>query len=106
MKAEQLRDEIRELNLAYLVLAQHLLREDRAQALYRLGISETVAELIESLTTAQLLRIAASGVLVCRFSFDEDLVWNLLANYSREGTVPAGLHAAILAAGQRAAAAV
>ena len=34
---EQLLQEIREVNLAYLMLAQHMIRADKAQALYRLG---------------------------------------------------------------------
>ena len=100
MKLEQLKEEIRETNLAYLVLAQHMLRGDRAQALYRLGISGEVADVIESLTTAQLLKLAASSVLMCRFSFNDDMVWNLLTSHSRDGAVPAGMHASILIAGQ------
>lgn len=105
MKLEQLKEEIRETNLAYLVLAQHMLRGDRAQALYRLGISEEVADAIESLTTAQLLKLAASSVLMCRFSFNDDMVWNLLTSHSRDGAVPTGMHASILIAGQPARAA-
>ena len=33
-----MQDEIRELNLAYLILAQQMLRVDRAAAIYRLKI--------------------------------------------------------------------
>jgi flagellar transcriptional activator FlhD len=105
MKFEQLKEEIRETNLAYLVLAQHMLRQDRAQALYRLGITEEVAGVVESLTTAQLLKLAASSVLMCRFSFSDNMVWNLLTSHSRDGAVPAGIHASILMAGQPAQAA-
>jgi flagellar transcriptional activator FlhD len=105
MKLEQLKEEIRETNLAYLMLAQHMLREDRAQALYRLGLSEEVAGIIESLTTAQLLKLAASSMLMCRFRFDDNMVWNLLTSHSRDGAVPSGMHASILMAGQPALAA-
>ena len=34
---EQLLQEVQEVNLAYLVLAQHMIRADKAQARYRLG---------------------------------------------------------------------
>ena len=37
MKTEQMLEEIREANLSYLMLAQNMIRADRAQALYRLG---------------------------------------------------------------------
>jgi hypothetical protein len=46
---DQLLQEIREANLAYLVLAQHMIRADKAQALYRLGVSEEVATIIDQL---------------------------------------------------------
>jgi len=105
MKLEQLKEAIRETNLSYLLLAQQMLREDRAQALFRLGISEEVADVIAGLTTAQILKLAASSMLMCRFSFNDNLVWNLLTSHSRDGAVPAGLHASILMAGQPALAA-
>jgi flagellar transcriptional activator FlhD len=98
MTTDQLLAEIREANLSYLVLAQHLIREDRAEALYRLGISEEVAEILDRLSTAQLLKIASSSMLMCRFRFDDQVVWKLLLTHARErGT--GGVHAAILMAG-------
>ena len=46
MNADQILSEIREANLSYLMLAQSLIRSDREQALYRLGISEELADSI------------------------------------------------------------
>ena len=43
--------EIRELNLAYLMLAQQMLRSDRATALFRLGIGDDLADVIESMSS-------------------------------------------------------
>jgi flagellar transcriptional activator FlhD len=95
VKTEQLLAEIREANMAYLILAQHLIRQDRAEALYRLGISEEVADILDRLSTAQILKIAATNMLMCRFRFDDQVVWKLLTSHSRErGT--GGVHAAIL----------
>ncbi len=101
---EQLLSEIREVNLAYLVLAQHMIRADKAQAMYRLGISEEVIDVISQLSPAQLMRIAGANQLICRFRFDDDVVWNLLTSASKAraaGTgAVAGLHANIVMAGQ------
>jgi len=97
VKTEQMLEEIREANLSYLILAQHLIRKDKAEALYRLGVSEEVADIIEQLSTAQILKIAASNMLMCRFRFDDEIVWGLLTNHGRERGV-AGAHAAILMA--------
>jgi flagellar transcriptional activator FlhD len=104
---EQLLQEIREANLAYLVLAQHMIRADKAQALYRLGVSEEVAAIIDQLTPAQLMKIAGSNQLILRFRFDDDMVWNLLTSHSKAkssaaGAAVAGLHANIVMAGQLA----
>lgn len=97
MTTDQLLDEIREANMAYLILAQHLIRRDRPEALYRLGIGEEVADILERLSTAQILRIASTNMLMCRFRFDDEVVWNLLTSHARERGM-AGAHAAILMA--------
>ncbi|MFN4064845.1 MAG: flagellar transcriptional regulator FlhD, partial [Parazoarcus communis] len=47
MKRPDFQAEIRELNLAYLMLAQQMLRGDRETALFRLGLSKDVADFIE-----------------------------------------------------------
>ena len=100
MKADQILTEIREANLSYLMLAQHMIRADREQALYRLGLSEEVADIIEKLTAAQILKIAASNMLMCRFRFDDQLIWSLLGGKVKDKTEEvAGIHAAILMAG-------
>ncbi|MBT9467245.1 flagellar transcriptional regulator FlhD, partial [Hydrogenophaga sp.] len=82
MDSEQLLAEIREANLTYLMLAQNLIRKDRAEALFRLGLTEEAADLLGMLSTAQLLKIASSNMLLCRFRVDDDLVWNLLTSHN------------------------
>lgn len=99
MNSSRLLDEIREANLSYLLLAQQLVREDRTEAAFRLGVSEQVADMIADLTTAQVLRIASSNMLMCRFRFDDEVVWNLLTSHSKDRSV-SGLHASILMAGK------
>ena len=102
MTSEQILAEIREANLSYLMLAQSLVRIDREQALFRLGVSEETAALIGSLTPAQMMKIAAGNTLLCRFRMDDDIVWNLLTNHGK-GAANDGmsrLHASILMAGR------
>jgi len=107
MTSEQVLAEIREANLSYLMLAQSLIRTDMEQALYRLGVSEESAALIGTLSPAQMMKIANSNTLLCRFRMDDDVVWNLLASHGR-GAANDGmgrLHASILLAGRHAEAA-
>ena len=72
--------EIREANLTYLILAQRMMRADRAQAMYRLGISEEVAEIVAALTTAQMIKIASTSMLMCKLPLRRRMVWNLIAS--------------------------
>ena len=103
MNTEQILAEIREANLSYLMLAQSLIRADRDQALFRLGVGEETADLIGALTPAQMMKIAASNTLLCRFRMDEDdMVWSLLLNHGKSAANDATsrLHASILLAGR------
>ena len=102
MKADQILSEIREANLSYLMLAQSLIRADREQALYRLGISEESAEMIALLAPSQMMKIASGNTLLCRFRMDDDLVWGLLTNHGKSAAndVTTRLHASILMAGR------
>ena len=105
MKIDHLLDEIQDANLSYLILAQNMIRADRAESLLRLGLSEEVAEIVASLTPGQILKVAASSMLMCRFRFDDSVVWNLLLSHSKKKSQAQGMHAAILMAGRSAEAA-
>ena len=102
MTADQILAEIREANLSYLMLAQSLIRSDREQALYRLGIGEDTATLIGALTPAQIMKIAQTNTLLCRFRMDDELVWNLITSHGKSAANESvgRLHAAILLAGR------
>lgn len=103
MTDEQLSAEIRDANLTYLMLAQNLIRKDKAEALFRLGVSDESADLIATLSPAQILKIASSNMLLCRFRVDDDVVWSLLTNHTAskvDNDATTKLHASILMAGR------
>ena len=103
MTNEQILSEIREANLTYLMLAQNLIRQDKAEALFRLGMSEESADMISTLSPAQILKIASSNMLLCRFRMDDEVVWNLLTNHSVtkvDNDATTRLHASILMSGR------
>lgn len=103
---EQLLAEIREANLTYLMLAQRLIQQDKAEAVFRLGLSEQSAELIGTLSPAQVLKLSSTNTLLCRFRADDDMVWNLLTSSHAPNRVgndtTQRLHASILMAGRLA----
>ena len=102
MTSDQILAEIREANLSYLMLAQSLIRHDREQALFRLGLSEDTAAVLDTLTPAQIMKVASGNTLLCRFRMDDDMVWNLITSHGK-GAANDGmsrLHASILMAGR------
>jgi flagellar transcriptional activator FlhD len=99
MNCEGMQEEIRELNLAYLMLAQQMVRDDREAAMYRLGIGADVADLIAGLTTSQIARMAGQQMVLCRFRFDDAALLDMLTGKGRDGAT-SSLHAAIIAAGK------
>jgi len=100
MTTPVLMSSIRDTNLAYLMLAQQMVRQDRAAAIYRLGISIELADLIDSLSPAQIVRLASSNLMLVRLRFDETIA-GLLSNLSKDRSLVQA-HASILFATQPA----
>ncbi len=99
MKRRDFQQEIKELNLAFLMLAQQMLHDDRETAMLRLGIDDEAANLVESLSGPRLVRMASNQMLLPAFRFDDANLLGLMAGEGRD-PVSATLHAAILAAGR------
>lgn len=93
--------EIKELNLTYLMLAQHMIREDKYAAVFRLGIDQQSADVLADLTASQVLKMASANVLLCRMRCDDRFILGLLASHGKEGVMSQS-HAAILIAGRPA----
>ncbi|MHB0991189.1 MAG: flagellar transcriptional regulator FlhD [Burkholderiales bacterium] len=94
--------EIRDANLNYLMLAQQMIRADKATAIFRLGVDAQIAELFEGLSNSQLLKLASSNMMLARFRFDDGAILGMLTSYSKDRLL-AQSHAAILMAGQAVA---
>ena len=105
MDKEQVLAEIKEANLTYLMLAQRLIRQDRVEAIYRLGMSEETADIVGALSSAQVLKIARGNMLLCHMRVTDETVWQLLTNHNLkkvDNETTSRLHAQILMAGRYA----
>lgn len=91
--------EISEVNLSYLLLAQRLLREDKATAMFRMGLSRELADLLGNLSLSQVVKLAASSFLLCRFRFDDHAILSALTHREKDQALQQA-HASILLAGQ------
>jgi flagellar transcriptional activator FlhD len=78
-----------------------MLREDRAEGMYRLGISVELAEVIENFTLAQVVKLSATPVLLCRLRFDDHAVLSALVDKRTSALERmAAIHQAIVLAGE------
>lgn len=103
MFSPEVENEITDLNIAYLLLAQRLLREDRAAGRLQLGIDREQAEFIARLAVPEILKMSSARSLLCGFRMGE-LVRTVLATGHQEALQRAHLFI-VLAASHAAAAA-
>jgi flagellar transcriptional activator FlhD len=100
-RSSETRESIREINLSYIMLAQRMLREDKAIGMFRLGLSSELADLLAGLSLAQIVKLASSDQLLCFFRFNDHNMLSALTQTSKHAEV-SPTHAAILLAGQPA----
>ena len=82
MNTNDMMAEIRDANLSYLMLAQQMIRSDKATAIFRLGISDEIADMILGLSNAQILKLAGTNMMLTRFRFDDGSILGMLTNYN------------------------
>lgn len=97
MRDNTLLDEIQDLNLSYLLLAQRMLREDRTAAMFRLKIDADTAEVLSELSSRQLSGLARTNQLLCGFAgYSAESLRQLTDNPRDQGM--GSLHASLLMA--------
>ena len=104
MQAVDASKEIADLNLTYMLLAQKLLRQDRASAMLRLGIGAEMADLLTGMSLAEVVKLATSNFVLCAFRLDELPIARTVMQDERARTLQQA-HLSIVLAGQVAAAA-
>lgn len=83
MHTSELLKHIYDINLSYLLLAQRLIVQDKASAMFRLGVSEEMAITLAALTLPEMVKLAETNQLVCHFRFDDQQTITRLTQDSR-----------------------
>lgn len=94
--ADSLR-QIEALNLSYLLLVQRLMRENEAEALFRLGLDREAGRLLAALTAPQVVALARCGQVRYRFRLEDSLLVASLTGAEPPHALQ-GMHAAIVMA--------
>lgn len=83
MHTSELLKHIYDINLSYLLLAQRFISQDKASAMFRLGVSEEMASTLGGLTLPQMIKLAETNQLICQFRFDDRQTITRLTQESR-----------------------
>ncbi|MER2472352.1 flagellar transcriptional regulator FlhD [Photorhabdus laumondii] len=83
MNTVELLKHIYDINLSYLLLAQRLINHEKASAMFRLGISDSMADTLSKLTLPQLVKLAETNQLICYFRFENSKTIQQLTKKSR-----------------------
>jgi flagellar transcriptional activator FlhD len=94
--------EIGDINLAYMLLAQKLVKQDRAAAMFRLGIGDELADLLISMTLAQIVKLASSNLLLCSFRLEDTPMFAVMGQ-QKDGALQQAHMSILMAAHQQAA---
>ncbi|WP_442798702.1 flagellar transcriptional regulator FlhD [Pantoea vagans] len=75
---------INDLNLSYLLLAQQLINQgDRDAASFRLGLPEHLINALKDLSVSQLVKLASTNQLICQLRINSEAVIDFLTKDSR-----------------------
>ncbi|PIJ50946.1 flagellar transcriptional activator FlhD [Erwinia sp. OLTSP20] len=83
MRTSELLKHIYDINLSYLLLAQRLINQEKASAMFRLGIDESMANALAQLTLPEMVKLAETNQLVCQFRFNDHTIISRLTQESR-----------------------
>ncbi len=84
MGTSELLKHIYDINLSYLLLAQRLINDEKASAMFRLGIDNSMADALSQLTLPQMVKLAETNQLVCHFRFNDH---NTIEHLTKESRV-------------------
>jgi len=102
MQTQPLLSEIQELNLAYLLLAQRMLHDDRVSAMFRLKVDDEMADLLLGMGATQLARLSSTNQLLCHFGHESAEQLRQVTHNPRDQGL-GRLHASLLMASAPAA---
>lgn len=82
-KTEQIQN-IKDLNLSYLLLAQQLINQgDNDAASFRLGLPEPIISILKNLSISQLIKLASTNQVICQLRINSETLIDFLTKDSR-----------------------
>jgi len=102
---EEITREISDINLAYILLAQKMVKQDRAASMIRLGISGKLADMLANMTITQIIKLSNSKFLIFSPRLNDEATAHVTGNEEKDSALQRA-HMSILMTGQHLAAKV
>ncbi|MEI9600430.1 flagellar transcriptional regulator FlhD [Moellerella wisconsensis] len=83
MNTAELLKQIYDMNLSYLLLAQQVIKDEKSSAMFRLGVSDTMAATLSNLSLSQLIKLAETNQFICQLRFASNELIEKLTKDSR-----------------------
>ena len=100
--ADEIAREISDINLAYILLAQKMVKQDKAASMMRLGIGSKLADMLANMSITQIIKLANSKFLIFSPRLDDDASIHAVGNEDKDSALKRA-HMSILMAGRHCA---
>lgn len=100
---DEIAREISDINLAYILLAQKMVKKDKAATMIRLGIGSKLADMLANMTITQIIKLSNSKFLIFSPRLDDDASFHVAGNEEKDPALQRA-HMSILMTGRHLAA--
>ena len=95
---EEITREISDINLAYILLAQKMVKQDKAASMIRLGIGSKLADMLANMTITQIIKLSNSKFLIFSPRLNDEASIHAVGNDEKDSALQRA-HMSILMAG-------
>lgn len=96
---DEIAREISDINLAYILLAQKMVKQDKAASMIRLGIGTKLADMLANMSITQIIKLSNSKFLIFSPRLDDEASIHAVGNEEKDSALQRA-HMSILMAGR------
>lgn len=100
---DEIAREISDINLAYILLAQKMVKQDKAASMIRLGIGGKLADMLANMTITQIIKLSNSKFLIFSPRLNDEASAHVAGNDDKDAALQRA-HMSILMTGRHLAA--
>ena len=100
---DEIAREISDINLAYILLAQKMVKQDKAASMIRLGIGTKLADMLANMSISQIIKLSNSKFLIFSPRLNDEASIHAVGNEDKDSALQRA-HMSILMTGRNSAA--